>query len=341
MSDGIYLLIKLLYIYVRWNFSPTEAEIEEVLVDFGGLFKVPENFTQTVPVHDDIKSSSIAPTPQIVINPQTTLLCEMLGLLDPLAVFSGGQAPQGALGMPDDNDSGNTSEEDEDEGVDSDFICTPNTSYTPLMSHNPDEISLDEFDPPPPMDSLEQDHLDQDSLDQDRLDQDRLSPPEDLYQPLQNELHEPFDDNLQQPQSEECNNLSTLHKNESIEVHKENANDNKNITDYAKPSLYVSKQKSVAQRLKDSFASISAAKDLSNISEHVSQFVDSSAVATAGLAVNLAADIKSECNVSTTSQFETTTTVTQSVTVPTTTPSGRVLKRRNQSLYAHDNCPSD
>ncbi len=115
----------------------------EVLSDFGGLLQVPDNFTATVPVHDVATphATGAASVPQIVISPQTSLLCDMLGLIDPFVVFSGGQAPQGALGMQGgDSDSGHTSESDEDEGVHGDI--TSDTSSIPNLSLGTDDIRV-------------------------------------------------------------------------------------------------------------------------------------------------------------------------------------------------------
>jgi hypothetical protein len=130
----------------RWNFSPTEEELADVMSDFGGMLQVPENFGTTVPVHDINEAPTNAAVPQIVVSAQTSLLCDMLGIVHPFVVFSGGQAPQGALGVGEgDSDSGHTSESDEDEGVHGDIT---DSSYTTNLSHNPDEISLDDFDIP-------------------------------------------------------------------------------------------------------------------------------------------------------------------------------------------------
>ena len=75
----------------RTDFTPTTEEIKQVTEEFGGDFSIPENFERTVPVFDpnlSKKQNRMDPA-KTEVNPQTTLICSMLDLTDPNAVFLG------------------------------------------------------------------------------------------------------------------------------------------------------------------------------------------------------------------------------------------------------------
>jgi len=147
---------------VRFDFSVTEAELESLAADFGGVYKVPDNFEAMVtPYNPQTPRRQAAPEPQMHINPQTTLICEMLGVTDPFAVFSGRRPPSGvhadiglAVGAAavDENTNDSLDVDDRDEGIldDSDFINSTlesSSSFAAANStFNPDEISLDDLD---------------------------------------------------------------------------------------------------------------------------------------------------------------------------------------------------
>lgn len=161
----LHLIISSTVTLFRYDFSATESELESLTADFGGLFKIPENFSATVSAFNPSSSaggqSRIAP-PQIKINPQTTLLCDMLGITDPFAVFSGRQPFNGSVhvdhqpvqgGFDEDDTNDSLDVDDRDEGIldDSDFIDTTFESSSSFagvaaanFTFNPDEISLDD-----------------------------------------------------------------------------------------------------------------------------------------------------------------------------------------------------
>ena len=129
--------------------------MKELKADFQGMFTLPENFVQTAPIHTPEQSKKVsAPAPQISINPQTSLLCEMLGLTNPFAVFSGKQTVTDELPslvnqspLMDDSaladDSSVASDDFADEPssfINSTFETSVNTTT------NPDEIMLDDED---------------------------------------------------------------------------------------------------------------------------------------------------------------------------------------------------
>lgn len=145
----------------RSDYSVTDQELKALDADFDGLYKLPENFEKSVPPYDPKNPSHAgrAPPPQICINPQTTLICEMLGITDPYAVFSGKQSHVGVDQGQNIPDEGHDSPGCDDEGIldDSDFIdstmdvsvnSSVNTTINSTFEHtgNPDEISLDDID---------------------------------------------------------------------------------------------------------------------------------------------------------------------------------------------------
>lgn len=115
---------------VRFDFTVTKDELEEICGDFGGNLRLPDNFVQTAAPHNAAsgKSADVC-EPQNHVNAQTTLLCEMVGLSNPVALLlNRGNNTSGVL--PADKSADN-----------SDFI---NSTFASSTSFNPDEISLDD-----------------------------------------------------------------------------------------------------------------------------------------------------------------------------------------------------
>ena len=116
--------------------------------DFGQIFKIPENFERTAEPYDPKTKERCSP--QMTINPQTTLLCEMLELTDPFAVFCGKQKPANyeiTIQSPA-SDVGSLDDSalvDDSDLTDSTIDLTTINS-TLEMSNNPDEISIDDLD---------------------------------------------------------------------------------------------------------------------------------------------------------------------------------------------------
>ena len=74
----------------RWDFFPTEEELESVTKIFNNDFKIPLNFTPTAEPfkpRPDYLRDAVQLKQQI--NPQTSQLCEKLGIDDPVALLIG------------------------------------------------------------------------------------------------------------------------------------------------------------------------------------------------------------------------------------------------------------
>nr|SVE72953.1 EOG090X06RW [Ceriodaphnia reticulata] len=74
----------------RWDFHPTEEEIEKVNSVFGNDYKIPSNFVATVEAfkpRPNYNRNAYQSQPQL--NPQTTQFCEKLGIDDPLEKLIG------------------------------------------------------------------------------------------------------------------------------------------------------------------------------------------------------------------------------------------------------------
>ncbi|XP_052814351.1 lariat debranching enzyme-like [Mya arenaria] len=117
----------------RQSFTPTDDEMKSILNDFGGNLTIPENFSQTVPVYDPNKSKQANKMPQakVEINPQTTLLCSMLDLTDPNAVFLGKDS---TFNLPneDEGDANVENADSDDENVDEEEELESEPSFISL-----------------------------------------------------------------------------------------------------------------------------------------------------------------------------------------------------------------
>lgn len=153
----------------RWNFNVTNEEMNSIIEDFGGSLSIPDNFEKSVEVYNP--SERNPPSPQTMTNPQTTLLCTMLDLTDPNAVFlcKDSKYDISIDGNEDDNVG---SDNDEDDDVDDDteyesFVADSDQSLSFLSSSNADDsivslgvsvnVSVDEKDNPKSQNDSEED----------------------------------------------------------------------------------------------------------------------------------------------------------------------------------------
>ncbi len=60
--------------------------MDQIVSNFNGDLRIPENFTQTAPPHSNVREKP-KQTPKPVINPQTKLLCSKLHITNPNEVF--------------------------------------------------------------------------------------------------------------------------------------------------------------------------------------------------------------------------------------------------------------
>ncbi|CAB0030540.1 unnamed protein product [Trichogramma brassicae] len=76
------------YLPESQNFTPTEEQKEMILKKFNNNLRVPQNFQQTVrPFHHTESPTGFAHPPILIINHQTTALCEKLGISDPFELI--------------------------------------------------------------------------------------------------------------------------------------------------------------------------------------------------------------------------------------------------------------
>jgi len=135
----------------------TDEEIAETSELFGGNMSYPENFEITAPIHRPNEGRN-APMPpeKAYINPQTSLLCEMLDLTNPFGVLSG-KTPERSVSFNQSISVTYDSDGDEeDEGVhDGPSFSMSNASLSFVdsdisgllqKSSDPCEISLDDID---------------------------------------------------------------------------------------------------------------------------------------------------------------------------------------------------
>lgn len=69
---------------VRWNFVPTSDEKDFILKRFDNNLIIPLNFEVTTVAYDPTNPNNNASQPKPTSNPQTTLLCDLLDIDDPM-----------------------------------------------------------------------------------------------------------------------------------------------------------------------------------------------------------------------------------------------------------------
>ncbi|CAG2237878.1 DBR1 [Mytilus edulis] len=132
----------------RWNFNVTNEEMNSIIEDFGGSLTIPDNFEKSVDVYNP--SERNPPTPQTMTNSQTTLLCTMLDLTDPNAVFLGKDSKYDTS-MDGNVDENVGSDNDEDDDVDDDteyesFVADSDQSLSFLSSNEKDNPAKSQND---------------------------------------------------------------------------------------------------------------------------------------------------------------------------------------------------
>ncbi|KAK9537314.1 hypothetical protein VZT92_004943 [Zoarces viviparus] len=121
-------------LHQRWDFTPSEAAMMQVVKDLGGDLAVPDNFSRTVQPYDPNKPQPHA-TPSCSTNPQTTELCATLGLTDLYAHVGQGGGDLSRIQR-------STGEGDDDDGGESAEYPTDTSGLS--SSYNPDEITIED-----------------------------------------------------------------------------------------------------------------------------------------------------------------------------------------------------
>lgn len=146
--------------FYRWDFHATDEEVNAILGDFGGDLTFPETFERSVTPYDPSSSTHKVTTARTMVNSQTKLLCTMLDITDPNAVFLGldsqynlkTNAQSQDMEM-EDHDTDDLDEGDTDYESEPSFISISGSersfsfqdeSFTSVG--NPNEISLSEAD---------------------------------------------------------------------------------------------------------------------------------------------------------------------------------------------------
>lgn len=122
--------------FYRWDYSPTEEAMNEVLETLNRDLKIPLNFSVTAACYDPSKPQTQM---QLVhrINPQTTEFCAKLGITDINVSLQKVKEEHHLCGEYEEQDEGGSN----DSG---DEPSEYNTDTSALSSANPDEIVLEE-----------------------------------------------------------------------------------------------------------------------------------------------------------------------------------------------------
>lgn len=138
--------------FYRWDYSPTEEAMNEVLETLNRDLKVPFNFSVTAACHDPSKPQTQM---QLVhrINPQTTEFCAKLGITDINVSLQKAKEEHHLSGEYEEQDEGGSNDSGEEP---SEY----NTDTSALSSANPDEIVLEEEEEEEEEDSFVSAHSD-------------------------------------------------------------------------------------------------------------------------------------------------------------------------------------
>lgn len=119
----------------RYDFKVSDGDLKNIQKDFGGDLTLPENFEQTAPTL--YEPGSAKESNEVLVNPQTTLLCSMLDITDPNAVVKGISScgdlnastnnPDAIAILSDDADSDDDG--DDESGLPSDISSSLDVSY--------------------------------------------------------------------------------------------------------------------------------------------------------------------------------------------------------------------
>ncbi|BFZ21943.1 hypothetical protein BsWGS_24982 [Bradybaena similaris] len=125
----------------RFEFNIEDNDMKEMIDTFGGDMTLPENFQQTsCPLEGNpgVSSRQQGQPLSVQINPQTTLLCTMLGITDPNATFLGKTCQElldeSSVGVAGESDSGDDVVDDSDEDMPSNIDSSMDVSNSMLSA---------------------------------------------------------------------------------------------------------------------------------------------------------------------------------------------------------------
>ncbi|KAK8382081.1 hypothetical protein O3P69_015202 [Scylla paramamosain] len=124
----------------RYQFTPSQEEIAETVQKMDGNMRIPLSFTATAESYQEARGKprmDLVQMPRPLLNPQTTVLCERLGIDDPLSLLLGNK--QRTLASP------RVSQVMSPTISESELNITMETSK---LSTNPDEVELSDDENP-------------------------------------------------------------------------------------------------------------------------------------------------------------------------------------------------
>jgi lariat debranching enzyme len=134
----------------RFEFTPSQAEMDAVLKKFNNDLTIPQNFIQTAPVYEPQRDGrnfrNLSSIPVVLeLNPQTTQICEKLGIDDPL--FLTAKFSKIDLSTSTTNFSTQPPMQQEEVKVHNPRIIAPLSSFLPQPKFsNDEEINLDDLE---------------------------------------------------------------------------------------------------------------------------------------------------------------------------------------------------
>jgi hypothetical protein len=136
----------------RFDFTPSQEEIDQVTKLFANEFQVPNNFVQTAPVFQPGEKPKTA---YPITNPHTVEFCEKLGVTDPLTLLPTKPQPQrndlnnsSSFIGSDNSRLSNTFQEYSPINVSSSMNYSSSFQNTSADTTNPDEILLEDDENP-------------------------------------------------------------------------------------------------------------------------------------------------------------------------------------------------
>lgn len=133
-------IVNINFFFSRYNFKVSDEDIKSIISDFGGDLTIPENFVQTGSVYAASGFNNYH-TNEILINDQTTLLCDMLGITNPNKVIKNSKDNFKDFQQVDKESGSEKSEASLDEEEFREIVCTQQNTVTLPSAENSQENS--------------------------------------------------------------------------------------------------------------------------------------------------------------------------------------------------------